>query len=100
MIGGFVGSTSLPTDRVRVLDLATRTWLQGPPLPAPVGGAAAVVLGGRIHVLGGGNDISTVATHLVLAPATGRWTTAAPLPRAGASHSALGSRVVEWFVPA
>jgi N-acetylneuraminic acid mutarotase len=88
-IGGFLGATNLPTADVWVFDLSARTWSAGPPLPAPVGGAAAVVLGGRIHVLGGGNNVSTVATHYVLDPNTGQWTTAAQLPRAEGSPAAV-----------
>lgn len=89
VIGGFLGATNLPTADVWVFDLSARTWSAGPPLPAPVGGAAAVVLGGRIHVLGGGNNVSTVATHYVLDPNTGQWTTAAQLPRAEGSPAAV-----------
>jgi len=38
------------------------------PLPAPRGGHAARVLDGKIHVLGGGNDVSTLAEHLTFDP--------------------------------
>ncbi len=96
VIGGFRGVTDLPTAAVRVFDTRTRVWSAAPPLPAPRGGAAAVVLDGRIHVLGGGNEFSTIADHSVFDPTTGRWTSAAPLPRAEGSPAAvvLGGKIV------
>lgn len=89
VIGGFVGQTNDPTADVWVYDTATRRWSAGPPLPAPRGGAAAVVLDGRIHVIGGGNNVSTLASHTVFDPATRRWSEAAPLPRAEGSVAAV-----------
>ncbi len=89
VIGGFIGATNTPTDRVWVLDTSTRRWHAGPKLPQPGGGGAAAVLGGQIHVIGGGNDRSTLANHWVLDPATGRWSAAAPLPRAEGSPAAV-----------
>jgi hypothetical protein len=80
VIGGFGGSSNLPTARVRVFDLASKKWTQAAPLPGARGGHAAVVLDGRIHVLGGGNDVSTLASHSVYDPATNRWSAAAPMP--------------------
>lgn len=95
VIGGFSGTTNLPTAQVRVYDLASRRWTRAAPLPSPRGGHAAVVLGGRIHVLGGGNDVSTLADHSVYDPATDSWTEAAPLPRSEGSPAAvvLGGRI-------
>lgn len=89
VLGGFLGSTNLPTDHVWIFDTTARRWSEGPPLPAPRGGAAAVVLDGRIHVLGGGNNESTLALHSVLDPSTGTWSEAAPLPRAEGSPAAV-----------
>lgn len=89
LIGGFGGTTNLPTDAVHVFDTAAGTWSDAAPLPAPRGGHAAVVLGGEIHVLGGGNSASTIADHSVYDPATDRWREAAPLPRAEGSPAAV-----------
>jgi len=87
--GGFAGATNEPTAAVRVYDTAGRKWLQAAPLPAPRGGHAAAVLAGKIHVIGGGNSVSTIADHTVYDPATDTWRAAAPLPRAEGSPAAV-----------
>ena len=53
------------------------------------------MLDGKIHVLGGGNDVSTLADHSVYDPSADRWSAAAPLPRAKGSPAAavLGGRI-------
>lgn len=89
LIGGFDGLGNMPTSDVQVYDPATRAWSTAAPLPAPRGGHAAVVLGGKIHVLGGGNQLSTIADHSVYDPATDTWTERAPLPRAKGSPAAV-----------
>jgi N-acetylneuraminic acid mutarotase len=95
VIGGFEGTGNTPSALVHVYDLATRTWSQAAPLPSPRGGHAAVVLAGRIHVLGGGNSVSTLADHSVYEPESDRWTPAAPLRRSKGSPAAvvLGGRI-------
>lgn len=89
LVGGFNTVTNVPSTQVLVYDLATRRWSDAAPLPAPRGGHAAVVLDGKIHVIGGGNSRSTIADHDVYDPATNRWTSAAPLPRAEGSPAAV-----------
>src|SRR5262245_48310044 len=89
VLGGFVGTGNVPTARVSVYDTSTRTWSRAADLPSPRGGHAAVVVGGRIHVLGGGNSVSTLADHSVYDPATDRWSSAAPLGRAKGSPAAV-----------
>ena len=89
LIGGFAGTTNLPVDSVQVFDPSSATWSSAAPLPAPRGGHAAVVLDGKIHVLGGGNSVSTIADHSVYDPATDSWSEAAPLPRAEGSPAAV-----------
>ena len=95
LIGGFETVTNVPTDEVRVFDPATRTWSEARPLPAPRGGHAAIVMDGRIHVLGGGNSRSTLADHSVYDPVTDTWSALAPLPRSEGSPAAavLGGRL-------
>jgi N-acetylneuraminic acid mutarotase len=92
VIGGFEGTSNLPTAAVHVFDPVSRTWSLGRPLPAPRGGHAAVVLGGKIHVLGGGNEVSTLAQHLVFDPKTNAWKKLAPLPRSEGSPAAVAFR--------
>ncbi|HEY6961647.1 MAG TPA: DUF1668 domain-containing protein [Gaiellaceae bacterium] len=98
VLGGFAGSSNAPTAAVRVFDTRTRRWSSAPPLPSPRGGEAAVVLHGRIHVLGGGNSVSTLSDHSVYDPATRTWSEAAPLPRAEGSPAAVvaGGRI--WVI--
>ena len=91
LIGGFETDTNIPSAGVYVYDTATRSWSRAAPLPAPRGGHSAVVLDGRIHVLGGGNSTSTIADHDVFDPATNSWTALAPLPRTEGSPAAVVS---------
>jgi N-acetylneuraminic acid mutarotase len=79
----------VPSATVRVYDRAAGTWSQAASLPTPRGGHAAVVLEGRIHVLGGGNSTSTIADHTVYDPKTNAWSPLAPLPRAEGSVAAV-----------
>jgi N-acetylneuraminic acid mutarotase len=72
-----------------VYDTATKQWSEAAPLPAPRGGHGAVVLDGKIHVIGGGNSESTIADHSVYDPASDRWAAAAPLPRTEGSPAAV-----------
>lgn len=74
VVGGFCG-TSTSTRRI-----SHSNTTQPPTAGGPVGVAA---VNGRIHAIGG-RDVNrrTVATHEVLDPATGKWTEAAPLPKA------------------
>jgi len=88
LIGGFGTTTNRPTDRVQRYDTAQRNWREVAPLPAPRGGHAAIVMGGRLHVIGGGNSVSTIADHSVYDPATDTWATKAPLPRSMGSPAA------------
>jgi N-acetylneuraminic acid mutarotase len=89
LIGGFNTTTNIPTAQVMAYDLAKRTWSEVAPLPSPRGGHAAVVVDGRIHVLGGGNSQSTLADHTVYDPGTNTWAVRAPLPRAKGSPAAV-----------
>lgn len=81
LIGGFNLATNVPSDRVHIYTPATAAWSDAAPLPSPRGGHAAVVLDGKIHVLGGGNDRSTLADHSVYDPLSNKWSERAPLPR-------------------
>ena len=101
MIRGFGTTANVPTADVLVYDLATRSWGEAAPLPAPRGGHAAVVLDGRIHVVGGGNE----ARRSRSTPSTTRQGTAGPRlsrcrarrkpGRGRARRGALGDRRAE-----
>jgi N-acetylneuraminic acid mutarotase len=89
VVGGFTAVTNVPTDEVQIYDLQTQQWSMAKPLPNPRGGHAAVVLNDKIHVLGGGNSVSTIADHSEYDPATNTWKELAPLPRAEGSPAAI-----------
>jgi N-acetylneuraminic acid mutarotase len=98
VLGGFDLLTNVPTDAVHVYDVDTREWSRVAPLPAPRGGHAAVVHDGRIHVLGGGNSMSTLADHDAYDPSTDTWTQRAALPRAEGSPAAVVFEGELWSI--
>ncbi|MBK7644992.1 MAG: hypothetical protein IPJ19_18430 [Planctomycetes bacterium] len=98
VIGGFDLLTNVPTDAVHVYDLDTHTWSQAAPLPAPRGGHAALVHDGRIHVLGGGNSVSTLADHDEYDPTSDKWSKCAPLPRSEGSPAAVSFDGKIWAI--
>ena len=90
-IGGFVGQDHKGSiDRVFEYDPASDAWRALAPLSTPRGSVSAAVLDGKIYVIGGRvttadgdwHSNGVVATHEVYDPATGKWTEAAPLPKA------------------
>lgn len=87
-IGGFVGSTFVPTEEVYRYDPDLDEWSALAPLPEPRGALAAVSLRGRIHALGGSTFVGSVATHTMYDPGTGMWTQLAPFPGNGRNHLA------------
>ena len=89
VIGGFKTTTNVPTSDVLIYDTGPHTWSDAAPLPAPRGGHAAVVLDGKIHVIGGGNSRSTLADHSEYDPAINKWTDRAPLSRSKGSPAAV-----------
>ncbi len=98
VLGGFNLLTNVPTDELLAYDLAKRSWSKLAPLPAPRGGHAAVVLDGRIHLLGGGNSVSTLADHDEYDPATDKWTKRAALPRSEGSPAAVVFEGKLWAI--
>jgi N-acetylneuraminic acid mutarotase len=89
LIGGFGTTTNRPTAAVHRYDLRKKTWSEAPLMAAPRGGHAATVLDGRIHVIGGGNSLSTIDDHSVYDPKTNVWTERARLPRRMGSPAAV-----------
>jgi N-acetylneuraminic acid mutarotase len=89
LIGGFGTTTNMPTTAVHKYETKSKAWSEAAPLPAPRGGHAAVVLDGRIHVIGGGNSQSTIDDHDVYDPKTNTWSAKAKLPRSMGSPAAV-----------
>jgi len=88
LIGGFDTVSNVPVATVRVYDTAARTWSEAAPLPMPRGGHAAVAMEDGIHVIGGGNDRTTLADHDVYDPRSNTWRSLPPLPRSEGSPAA------------
>src|SRR5262245_8786493 len=64
-------------------DPAADTWRRLAPLKIPLGAVGAAALNGRVHVIGGRlHDHVLADNHQMFDPASGRWSEAAPLPRA------------------
>ena len=89
LIGGFGTTTNSPVAIVHAYDTKARQWRDVAPMPAARGGHAAIAVGGRIHVLGGGNSVSTIADHTVYDPGTNTWIERAKLPRSMGSVAAV-----------
>ena len=85
LIGGFDTVSTVPVATVHVYDTTPGRWSEAAPLPAPRGGHAAVAMADGIHVIGGGNDRTTLADHDVYDPRSDRWRALPPLPRAEGS---------------
>jgi N-acetylneuraminic acid mutarotase len=85
LIGGFDLTSNVPTAEVSAYDTRKQRWRPVAALPSARGGHAAAVIGGRIHVVGGGNSERTLADHSVYDPTTNRWRELAPLPRSEGS---------------
>jgi N-acetylneuraminic acid mutarotase len=89
LIGGFGTTSNRPTSAVWRYHIPSHSWAEAAPLPAPRGGHAAAVLGGRIHVIGGGNSASTIPDHSIYDPSADKWSEGAPLPRSLGSPAAV-----------
>jgi N-acetylneuraminic acid mutarotase len=89
LIGGFGTTTNRPIADMRRYNTRTHEWTEMAALPAPRGGHAAIVMDGRIHVIGGGNSTSTINDHSIYDPRTNTWTDGAPLPRSLGSPAAV-----------
>ena len=95
LIGGFGTTSNRPVTNVWRYNARSKQWIVVAALPAPRGGHAAIVLNGRIHVIGGGNSISTIDDHSVYDPRTNTWSERARLPRSMGSPAAvvIGARL-------
>ena len=89
LIGGFGTTSNRPIANVWRYHVTTKQWNDAASLPAPRGGHAAAVLNGRIHVIGGGNSVSTIHDHTVYDPSTNAWSERAKLPRSMGSPAVV-----------
>ncbi len=93
IIGGYRDHMFNPTDDLHVYDLARGEWRRGAPMPTSRGSVVAVVIDGRIHVVGGKTDRDTsVATLEVYDPANDTWERRRDMPT-GRDH--LGAAAVD-----
>lgn len=53
LVGGYLGSTGQPIERVRIFDAAEGAWTDGPPLPQPRAAGALAYDGNRFVYAGG-----------------------------------------------
>jgi N-acetylneuraminic acid mutarotase len=69
-----------------VYEVSGDRWTRIAPLPRPRGAAAAVILDGRIHLIGGASEPTmeraSVGWHEIYDPQADRWLPAKPLPGA------------------
>ena len=95
-VGGF-DATFQPTNTTRIYDIRSNTWSTGAPMPAALGGIAAL-WNGIIYVAGGATDAfgtNVVNTLYAYDIAANSWTTLASMPQAlwvqgfGAIHGKL-----------
>jgi N-acetylneuraminic acid mutarotase len=95
LIGGFGTTSNRPVTNLWRYNTKTRQWTEAAPLPAPRGGHAAVVMEGHLHVIGGGNSVSTIDDHSIYDPRSNSWSTGTPLPRSLGSPAAvvIGSKL-------
>lgn len=97
-VGGFAAPGFRPVADVFRYDPETDTWTSLPPLPQAVGAAAAAVVAGKLHVLGGSGASGSVAAHRVYDLATGSWSAAAGLPEAVNHLAAVVWKETLWIV--
>lgn len=99
VVGGYTGErlrwTAEPS--VYEYDPAGDRWMARAPLPTPRGALAVVVVGGRLHALGGSGE-SVTGAHEVYDPATDRWRSANAVPIAREHLAAVGLRGRVWVI--
>jgi len=85
-LGGFVEQNRLSDTHAYAYELATDRWREIAPLRRPRGAAAAVMLDGRLHLIGGASEPASerasVGWHEVYDPQTDGWSQRKPLPGA------------------
>ncbi len=77
VLGGFQSSSFSPSNRVFALDLGSNSWDEKTPMPAARGAGAAVVLDGKIYVIGGNPRLTD---NIAYDPASDSWEVLSPMP--------------------
>lgn len=84
--GGFVEQNRRSDALAYVYEIADKRWREIAPMPRPRGAAAAVMLDGMLHLIGGASEPAaeraSVAWHEVYDPKADRWTARKALPGA------------------
>jgi len=86
----FPSSTGTSTTTIRKYTLGANSWIDGVALPIAKVGGTLTSCGGKLYYIGGGTSVSVGSTDVFeYNPATGTWTTRAPMPASLSGHGAV-----------
>jgi len=77
--GGF-DVNGAPATILDIYNIATDSWIEGPPMSAPRADYALAEIEGKLYVFGGNDGTGPVSTTLIYDPSASQWTSGAPLP--------------------
>jgi N-acetylneuraminic acid mutarotase len=83
VLAGIVTVSAFCQDGALKERFSKNQWTQVASIPEPIFGSCAVVLDGKLHILGGGKDKGASAAHQVYDPQTDSWSLKASLPDPG-----------------
>jgi hypothetical protein len=88
---GGAGTTTFLKYYIGTVGIGGGSWITGPAMPAAKTQGAMVACGGNIYYIGGGATAASggSTTVYMYSPATGVWTTKAPMPIARDGHGAV-----------
>ena len=89
--GGFVEQNRCPHSKCFVYDTATDQWASIAPISRPRGAISAIVLDGKIHLLGG-RDVRSVEWHEVYDPETNKYSDRAGMRGSTGTQPFVGQR--------
>jgi N-acetylneuraminic acid mutarotase len=89
--GGFIEQNRCPHSKCFVYDSATDQWALIAGLSRPRGAMSAIVLDGKIHLLGG-RDVRSVEWHEIYDPATDKYTILAGMRGSTGTQPFVGQR--------
>ena len=97
-VGGHKITETSNTTAAQRFDPATGQWTQLPPMPAPVSGLGAAVIGGQLITVGGDNTISVFTTVRAYNLATKAWSVLPNLPSARTGMGVTAYRNILYAV--